>query len=88
MSAKRTIQKASRADIFMLIVRLFVLSVARGFAQGKNNHEEELDTALNAIARYGIAPIHLVNVSQSLVALLKVINAEYDAIDEENARLN
>lgn len=75
---------ATRADIFMLAMRVFTLGVIRGFAVGKNTHEEYLEEALATLMKYGIAPIHLVNVSEALVALLRVANDEYDAIDKNS----
>jgi hypothetical protein len=79
---------ATRADVFMLIVRVMVLGTIKGFVLGRNTHREFLDEALESCARHGIAPIHLVNVSNVLVALLHTANAEYDAIDNQSERLN
>jgi hypothetical protein len=84
MATKRAPNGASQADIFMLAMRVFLLGVIRGFAVGKNTHEEYLDEALQTLVKYGIAPIHLVNVSNAVVALLHVANAEYDAIEKQD----
>lgn len=88
MSAKRTRHTATRADVFMYIVRVFLLRVAKSFALGKNTYEQHLDSALEAFAEHGIAPIHLARVSNALVYLLNVINAEYDDIDNKSKPVN
>lgn len=74
---------ASRADVFMYIMRVFLLNVVKGFALGKNNYDQWVDAAFQALSEHGIAPIHLARVANAYVALLNVINAEYDEIEKK-----
>lgn len=85
MSAKRTIPpSASRADVFMYIIRVFLLNVVKNFALGRNNYDQSVDATFQVFSEHGIAPIHLARVANAYVALLNVINAEYDEIDNKN----
>jgi len=79
---------ATKADVFMLIVRIFALGVIRGFAVGKNTHAEYLQEALEMMTEHGIAPKHLVAVSNALVEVLHLANAEYDLINQADERVN